>query len=383
MAATARSCAAASSRTTRAAQAVARSATRPASAGSACAPADDHPWPIDEQAPVRRRVARGLEPGHRVPADEPQAGGIGPAEDRALGAGDVGHDGGRWQRLAPRTRQRIDELQAGGRRRGQDHEVGVGEGGLGRRRREIDDAIGGRLARALAARRPGGHRPVAGRRSSRTARAIDPRSDRSRGTPSRMSASIAAATVPGQAWPGSRRIAPGARDSRGSMAQATAATSRAATPMKPALGEPALVAAASVSIALGSALGRLPLAPVPGSRARSARPRGVGRRTRVVGRVRASMVRPALRLSTLLPQERAAARAATFLGEERFERRDGVDLATAGPAGESGHRGSGSDLGQARQRGLDLLERVLVVLERAVAGIARTPTGRNDRARTG
>ena len=85
--------------------------------------ADDHPWPIDEQAPVRGRVARGLEPGHRMPADEPQAGGIGPAEDRALGAGDIGHDGGRWQRLAPRTRQRVDELQAAGRRRGQDHEV--------------------------------------------------------------------------------------------------------------------------------------------------------------------------------------------------------------------------------------------------------------------
>ena len=228
--------------------------------------------------------------------------------------------------------------------------------------------------------------PAAG--SSRTARAIEPAIRPKPRNASRMSASIAAATVPGQAWPGSpsgsRPVARGSRADR--WLRRTAATSPSRDADEAGARRAGARSRPHRSRSRWAPPRRLAfrLRPFPAAGlASGASAAGVGRRrTRVVGRVRASMVRPALRLSTLLPEERAAARAATFLGEERFERRDGVDLATAGPAGESGHLAPIRSWAgpPARPRP----SRAGTRSPRASRpGTARTPTGRNDRARTG
>ena len=91
---------------------------------------DEHPRPVDEQVGHRSRVARRLAPGHRMAADEPNAGGVGSPEDPRLRARDIGHDGVVGERTAPRARQPIEEGQAVGRWRAEDHEVGTAEGGL-------------------------------------------------------------------------------------------------------------------------------------------------------------------------------------------------------------------------------------------------------------
>jgi hypothetical protein len=60
-------------------------------------------------------------------------------------------------------------------------------------------------------------------------------------------------------------------------------------------------------------------------------------RTRVERRVLAPQVHPPLERPPIVTKVRPAPRATPFLREQRFERRDGVDLTTAGPAGELWH----------------------------------------------
>ena len=58
---------------------------------------------------------------------------------------------------------------------------------------------------------------------------------------------------------------------------------------------------------------------------------------RIVLRVEPTHLPAAVALAPLAIQERPAARAATLFREQRFERGNGVDLTSAGPAGEPGH----------------------------------------------
>ena len=84
--------------------------------------------------------------------------------------------------------------------------------------------------------------------------------------------------------------------------------------------------------------------------------------TRIVGRVLAAIRQAPLVVTPLVVEQGPAPRTAPFLGEQRIERDRRVDLPTARATGQLGHL----DHRERGQRGLDLLERVLVVLE--VAG---------------
>ena len=61
------------------------------------------------------------------------------------------------------------------------------------------------------------------------------------------------------------------------------------------------------------------------------------RRSRIVLGVLAPVRRPPFILAPIAVEEGATARTTPLLGEERFERRDRVDLASARVAGEPGH----------------------------------------------
>ena len=154
---------------------------------------DDDPRPVDEQVRLRRVVAGGFAPCHRVPADEPQARGFGPADDQRLRARDIGHHGVGRRGIGADAGQPIDECQAVGRRRREDDQVGSVDGSLRRRRRR-----GRRRRRRAAWRGPspdGDHativQPVAAG-FARTARAIEPAMSPNPRNATCMGASIAA-----------------------------------------------------------------------------------------------------------------------------------------------------------------------------------------------
>ena len=91
----------------------------------------------------------------------------------------------------------------------------------------------------------------------------------------------------------------------------------------------------------GAADSRRPVArPAGGGPARRSRgPPLLGRRARIAASARRSAANRSIRRSTcaaFAEEDRPAARAPPLLGEERLERRDGVDLASARPAGEPG-----------------------------------------------
>jgi hypothetical protein len=61
------------------------------------------------------------------------------------------------------------------------------------------------------------------------------------------------------------------------------------------------------------------------------------RRSWIGIRILAPEQMPPVMLAAIGVEERSAARTPALLGEERLERRDGVDLAPAAPARKSGH----------------------------------------------
>ena len=115
----------------------------------------DDPRVIDEQVRLGRRVADRVTAGKRVTADEPQAGLVGPSDDRPLRACDVGHRRAIGDLAAERSGQLGEQVETGQRRGGQDDQLGAMER-LGQRPRgPIEDPIRERGVRPDRAAAPG------------------------------------------------------------------------------------------------------------------------------------------------------------------------------------------------------------------------------------
>ena len=227
---------------------------------------------------------------------------------------------------------------------------------LRRVRGDVHDALGGRPARPVARRRPGGHRPVGGRRVRADARAIEPAIRPKPMNPTCMVASIAAA-----GWGRSSDRSANRPSRRRRVASAGARrcpVRRVARPPPSTTGSP---------------------------RPRVGPPFAVIRgRARIVRRVLGPMLLPPFRLATIVPEPRAAARAAPLLGEQRCQRRHRVDLAPARPARQSGHGGPARVRPAAARPARPRPSRAGTRSPRASRrGSARRRTGRNGRGRTG
>ena len=262
-------------------------------------------------------------------------------DDGRLRARDVGHDSRVRQGRAPRACQLVDQRETVRRGRPEDDEIGTQDGGVRRRGDDVQDPIRPRALRAIAGRRPAGHRPAV--ESSADA---DRACDRTRDQAEPEEGDVHTPEYAGR---------PG---------QPPVELPRFPAPNGPAILDPALTVAG---------IGGRRLPPASGL--------GRSRRPGIVGRVHSPDLAPSLALASLIEEWGAAPRTPTLLGGERRERADRVQRAATGPTRQIGHAGPRSSVGPRaplRPSPVDI---------RSPRGChrdsARRPPGRNARGRTG